>query len=69
MKPIFQDLANTDVLLKMNVIELLSQLFDTKYGYDYMESEGIIDNVLRKLVDDVDILGAQLCAPGKMHHF
>lgn len=48
----------------MNVIELLSQLVVTKYGYDYMESEGIIDAILRKLDEDIDVLGAQLCEPG-----
>lgn len=61
---IFQDLENNDVLLKMNVIELLSQLVVTKHGYNYMEAEGIMEKIFSNFDDGCDLLDVQLCEPG-----
>jgi len=69
LSQILQDLDNNDVLLKMNVIELLSQLVVTKHGYIYLESHGVITKIFKHFEDDGDPITAQLCEPGILKFF
>lgn len=62
---IVKELENNDVLLRINIIELLSRLVTKKYGYLFLESQGCIDKLFRQLEDDSDPVTQQLSEPGK----
>lgn len=67
LSEILQGIENNDVLLKMNVIELLAKLVTTKHGYEYLETQGVIQNLLNHFEDDGDPLTRQLCEPGMLY--
>ncbi|KRT85539.1 HEAT domain-containing protein [Oryctes borbonicus] len=66
---VLHDLNNNDVLLRMNIIELLSQFVTCKQGYRYLESNGIIEKFCKQLKDSDDLLFVQLCEPGILKFF
>lgn len=59
-----KELTSNDVLLRINIIELLSRLVTQKHGYLYLESQGFVAKVIRLLDDDTDPISQQLCEPG-----
>lgn len=62
---ILKELTSNDVLLRINVIELLSRLVLQKHGYMYLESQGFVAKLIHQLDDDTDVIAQQLCEPGK----
>lgn len=58
------ELTSNDVLLRINIIELLSRLVTQKHGYMYLESQGFVAKVINQLNDDSDVISQQLCEPG-----
>ncbi|XP_063906784.1 26S proteasome non-ATPase regulatory subunit 5 [Zophobas morio] len=65
---ILSELDNNDILLRLNVVELLSQLGLTKHGYGYLE----LNDTLKKLalmLDGDDLITVQLCEPGILKFF
>jgi 26S proteasome non-ATPase regulatory subunit 5 len=65
---ILNELDNIDVLLRLNVLELLSQLGLTKHGYNYLELNDTLKKLAGMLEGD-DILTIQLCEPGVLKFF
>lgn len=59
-----KELTSNDVLLRINVIELLSRLVAQKHGYMYLESQGFVAKLINQLDDDSDVVSQQLCEPG-----
>ncbi|XP_044745627.1 26S proteasome non-ATPase regulatory subunit 5 [Coccinella septempunctata] len=62
------DLDSNDILLRMNVIEILSQLGKTEYGFEYLESHDVISKLGSILKSD-DSIDLQLCQPGILKFF
>lgn len=62
---IFDELNNNDILLRMNIVELLTHLGLSRHGFDYLEENGILSKLLA-LIEDNDSLNLQLCEPGKL---
>ena len=60
---ILTEIESNDVLLRMNIIELLSQLVTTEIGYEYLESQGVIENLFQQLRNKDEFL-AEICEPG-----
>lgn len=63
MDLILNELDNNDVLLRLNVLELLSQLALNKHGLEYLETNNILKKVFAMLNSD-DTVSVQLCEPG-----
>lgn len=63
LSQILQDLDNNDILLRMNIIELLSQLGTCEHGYNYLERNGVMAKLCKQLSSE-DALFIQLCEPG-----
>lgn len=59
-----KELSSTDVLLKINIIELLSRLVAEKHGYMFLESHGYVAKLIGQLDDDTDVVSQQLSEPG-----
>lgn len=57
---------NDDILSKLNCIELLKHLAETKQGYEYLSNNGHLKNLALYLSHDceIDILSASLLIPG-----
>lgn len=68
LSQMLQDLDNNDLLLKMNIIELLSQLVITKHGYIFLETQGIIKKIFSHFENE-DPLFSAICEPGKINSF
>lgn len=60
---IIDEIDSNDVLLKMNIIEILSQLGQCDHGYVFMDENGILDKIFSLINEDE--LTTQLCQPGK----
>lgn len=43
------DIDTEDILLKLNILDLLSELAQTDYGHTYMENKGIFTKILREI--------------------
>ncbi|GJQ74529.1 hypothetical protein Trydic_g21394 [Trypoxylus dichotomus] len=69
LSQILHDLDNNDVLLRMNIIELLSQFVTCEQGYTYLETNGVMEKFCEQLKDSDDILFVQLCEPGILKFF
>ncbi|XP_018333905.1 26S proteasome non-ATPase regulatory subunit 5 [Agrilus planipennis] len=69
MSQILTDLENTDVLLRINVIEILSKLVVTEHGYKYLESQGVFQKLFQYFNEGSDQLSLQLCEPGILRFF
>lgn len=59
-----KELTSNDVLLRINIIELLSRLVLQKHGYIYLESQGFVAKLIHQLDDNTDVIAQQLCEPG-----
>lgn len=59
---ILDELENNDVLLKLNIIELLSQLGESQHGYIFLDENGILNKIFSLISEDE--LTTQLCQPG-----
>ncbi|XP_045470633.1 26S proteasome non-ATPase regulatory subunit 5-like [Harmonia axyridis] len=68
ISPFLNDLNSNDILFKMNVIEILSQLGRTEYGFEYLESNNVMLDLcsILKSNNSVDL---QLCEPGILKFF
>lgn len=68
ISPFLNDLNSTDILLRMNIIEILSQLGRTEYGFEYLESNDVMLQLTSILKSDNSI-DLQLCEPGILRFF
>ncbi|KAL3288064.1 hypothetical protein HHI36_002515 [Cryptolaemus montrouzieri] len=68
ISPIVSDLNNNDILLRMNIIEILSQLGLSEHGFEYLESKNIFVQLSQMLKSD-DLLEVQLSEPGILKFF
>ncbi|KAI4458415.1 26s proteasome non-atpase regulatory subunit 5-related [Holotrichia oblita] len=68
LSQILDDLDNNDILLRMNIIELLSQLVTCEQGYQYLERNGVMAKFCKQLGNE-DALFIQLCEPGVLKFF
>lgn len=59
-----KELTSNDVLLRINIIELMSRLVAEKHGYMFLESQGYVSKLIGQLDDDTDVVAQQLCEPG-----
>lgn len=66
---ITNQLASTDILLKLNIIELLANLVETSHGFTYLESKQVISKVFDYFNPDANLLDVQICEPGKKFHY
>lgn len=66
---IFGEIDNKDVLLRMNIVELLSNFGSTKHGLAFLEENKIIFKLFAVIEGDNDPIGCQLCEPGKKFSF
>lgn len=66
---ILRELNSNDILLRINIIELLTQYVTQKHGYMYLESHGFIEKLVNLLDDDSDPIAQQLSEPGKREIF
>ncbi|KAF5284088.1 hypothetical protein FQA39_LY17137 [Lamprigera yunnana] len=66
--PLLKGLDDNDVLLKMNIIEILSQLVITEHGYLYLKNNEIISKILKNC-NSRDIATVELCEPGILRFF
>lgn len=64
-----EELNNHDILLKMNVVELLTQLGLSRHGYNYLEQNGVINKLFSMIEDTDDSMTLQYCEPGKYSYF
>ncbi|CAH0552701.1 unnamed protein product [Brassicogethes aeneus] len=66
---ILEELDNNDILLKMNILELLTQLGTSRHGYTYLESNGILNKMFLLFDENQDPVAVQLCEPGVLKFF
>ncbi|KAJ8944688.1 hypothetical protein NQ318_015896 [Aromia moschata] len=64
-----EELNNADVLLRMNVVELLTQLGLSMHGFVYLDQNGILDKLFALVEDEDDPITVQLCEPGILKFF
>ncbi|CAG9856336.1 unnamed protein product [Phyllotreta striolata] len=69
LKYLLDELNNNDVLLKMNIVELLTQLGSSRHGYNYLEQNGVINKLFLLIEDANDRLTNQYCEPGILKFF
>ncbi|KAF7268906.1 hypothetical protein GWI33_018008 [Rhynchophorus ferrugineus] len=67
MEKIICDLQNDDILLKMNIVEMLSELGQSEHGYVYLDKSRSLDKIISILTEDN--LTMQLCEPGILKFF
>ncbi|XP_044262217.1 26S proteasome non-ATPase regulatory subunit 5 [Tribolium madens] len=65
---IFNELDSNDILLRLNVLELLTQLGSSKHGFNYLESNETLKKLSGMLESD-DLVTVQLCEPGILKFF
>lgn len=65
IEQIFGEVDSNDVLLRMNIVELLSKFGITKHGLAFLEENKIIFKLFAVIEDDNDPVSCQLCEPGK----
>ncbi|XP_050513208.1 26S proteasome non-ATPase regulatory subunit 5 [Diabrotica virgifera virgifera] len=66
---ILEELNNNDVLLKMNIVELLTQLGLNIHGYNYLEQNGVLSKLFALIEDDEDQITVKFCEPGILKFF
>ncbi|KAL1488433.1 hypothetical protein ABEB36_014906 [Hypothenemus hampei] len=64
---IVDEIANSDVLFKMNVIEILSQLGQSEHGFVFLDETDVLNKIFNIIGEDE--LTAQLCQPGILKFF
>ncbi|KAG5893053.1 hypothetical protein JTB14_014833 [Gonioctena quinquepunctata] len=65
---ILEELQSNDVLLRMNIVELLTQLGMSQHGFRFLDKSGVL-NKLFSIIEDDDQLTVQLCEPGILKFF
>lgn len=68
LNQLLAELDNNDVLLKLNVLELLTILGETAHGYHFLESCNILQKLINALNGD-DLVVIQLSEPGILKFF
>lgn len=63
------DLDTDDILLKLNILDLASDLAQTEYGHTYMENKGVFMKVLRQIEELEDNPCKSLLVPGYLKFF
>lgn len=58
------ELDSPDDLLKLNIVELLTELAITEHGYMYLESAGVIGKIYEQFNTN-DAIWSDLCKPGE----
>ncbi|CAH1967118.1 unnamed protein product [Acanthoscelides obtectus] len=66
---ILEELNNSDVLLRMNIVELLTHFGLTRHGYRFLESSGVLTKLFSLIDVPNDLLNVQLCEPGILKFF
>lgn len=64
LAPMLEEINTNDVLLRLNIIEMLTTLVQKDYGYAYLKREGFIDKIFRLFINEADPIFLQLCEPG-----
>ncbi|XP_030752120.1 26S proteasome non-ATPase regulatory subunit 5-like [Sitophilus oryzae] len=64
---ILAELKSNDVLLKINIIEILSYLGQCDHGYVFLDQNGTLNNIVGFMNEDD--LTMQLCQPGILRFF
>ncbi|KAJ8919045.1 hypothetical protein NQ315_016951 [Exocentrus adspersus] len=64
-----EELDSNDVLFRMNVVELLTQLGLSRHGYKYLEVNGVLNKLFAFIDDNEDPVLVQLCEPGILKFF
>lgn len=65
---ILRETENDDILLKLNIIEILSKLITSKHGYEYLEEQGTPQKLFNAFNID-DVLFIKICEPGILKFF
>lgn len=65
---ILRETENDDILLKLNIIEILSKLITTHHGYEYLESQGTPQKLFDTFNSD-DMSFIKICEPGILKFF
>ncbi|XP_057664519.1 26S proteasome non-ATPase regulatory subunit 5-like [Diorhabda carinulata] len=66
---ILEEVNTHDILLKMNIVELLTQLGLSSHGYNYLDQNGILSKLFSLIDDSNDPLSVQFCEPGILRFF
>lgn len=61
---ILDELNNNDILLRMNILGLLTQLGLSRHGYTFLETSGVLNKMFLMFEDSEDPITVQLCEPG-----
>ncbi|XP_017782044.1 PREDICTED: 26S proteasome non-ATPase regulatory subunit 5-like [Nicrophorus vespilloides] len=69
LSPMMNEITSKDVLLRLNIIEIISKLVKFDYGYDYLDNESCIDRIFRQIMNADDPIFQQLCEPGILKFF
>lgn len=64
LNEILVEINSRDVLLRMNIVELLSQLGSSKHGLSFLEENKILSKLFAIIENEDDPLSCQLCEPG-----
>lgn len=65
---IYDELDDNDILLRLNVLELLTQLGSTKHGFNYLNTTNTFKRLAQMLEGD-DVVTIQLVEPGILKFF
>ncbi|VEN43507.1 unnamed protein product [Callosobruchus maculatus] len=66
---ILDELNNSDVLLRMNIVELLTHFGLTRHGFRFLETNGVLSKLFSLIDNPNDLLNIQLCEPGILRFF
>nr|XP_023016451.1 26S proteasome non-ATPase regulatory subunit 5-like [Leptinotarsa decemlineata] len=66
---IIEELKSNDVLLRMNVVELLTQLGLSHHGFIFLDKSGVLGELFAMIEDEEQPLTVQLCEPGILKFF
>lgn len=65
LNQILNEIDSRDILLKMNIIEILSQLSNIEHGLEFLEQNKTLNKLFSLIENEDDQVICQLCEPGK----
>lgn len=69
LERLIADLDTDDILLKLNILDLASDLAQSDHGHTYMENKGVFGNILRQIGELEDSAFKSLLVPGYLRFF
>lgn len=60
------EIDSKDVLLRMNIVEILSQFGSCKHGVAFLEENKILGKLFSIIENEDDPISCQLCEPGNI---